>query len=297
MAARVLLIDSSREVHDLLAAYLRREGIEMHCAFDGLSGLHKAVELQPELIILDVALPQIDGYEVCELLGVQEQTCRTPIIFLTASSEIEQRVRGLTSGAFDYVAKPFNPRELVARVLVALRYGYLLRLENRQAMVDGLTGLWNRRYFEQRLQAELSAATRHERPLSCIMADIDHFKQINDSHGHTFGDQVIRMVAETFQHGCRIEDVVCRYGGEEFVILCPDVPADGTMVLADRLRAAVTVGKLTDPSVRVTCTFGVADLVSADASLVQAADAALYSGKRAGRNRVERAPSRPSAAA
>jgi len=297
MAARVLLIDASQEVHHLLAAYLRREGIEMHSAFDGMSGLHRAVELQPELIILDVSLPEIDGYEVCELLSVQEQTCRTPIIFLTASSEIDQRVRGLSFGALDYVAKPFNPRELVARVRVALRYGYLLRLETRQAMVDGLTGLWNRRYFEQRLAAELSSATRHNRPLSCIMADVDQFKEINDSHGHTFGDQVIRMVAETLQHGCRIEDVACRYGGDEFIILCPDVPADGAIVLAERLRGATSAGTLSDPSVRPTCTFGVADLTSAEGSLVQAADAALYAGKRAGRNRVERHAQLPSATA
>ena len=297
MATRVLLIDSSRDVHALLAAYLAREGIELHSAYDGMSGLNKAIELQPELIILDVSLPSIDGYEVCELLSVQEQTCRTPIIFLTASSETEQRVRGLAFGALDYVTKPFHPRELVARVRVALRYGYLLRLEARQAMVDGLTGLWNRRYFEQRLQAELAAAARHSRPLSCIMADIDHFKAINDTHGHTFGDQALRMVAETLQRGCRIEDVVCRYGGEEFVILCPDVLAAGAVVLAERLRVTISAGKLSDENVTVTCTFGVADVDCARPSLVQAADAALYSAKRAGRNRVHRAPYSPSAAA
>jgi len=287
MLRQVLVIDDARDAHDLVANSLRNDEIEVRSAFDGVTGLRMAIEHPPDLILLDVNLPDVDGWDLCELLGVQEATCRTPVIFLTASVDGGSLIRGLDHGAWDYICKPVDPAELRARVRTAIRYGYYLQAEAKRAMVDALTGLWNRRYFDQRLAAELAGCERHGSVLSCIIADIDHFKKLNDVHGHAAGDDVIRVVAGVLRSGCRGEDVASRYGGEEFAILCPDVSGVGAAVLAERLRAAVAAASLMIPGTHVTCSFGVADYAGAGADLVSAADAALYRAKRAGRNRVD----------
>ena len=289
LSPRILVIDAEQDAQELIGQWLRAEGMEVDFAAEGLAGLTKAVEIEPDLILLDVSLPEMDGYEVCELLVVQEQTCRTPILFVGPPGQAASRLRGFDCGALDYIAKPLDGAELLARVRVGLRCRYLLQSAARRALVDGLTGLWNRRYFDQRLEAELASAARHARPLSCVMLDIDQFKQLNDTHGHTLGDEGIRAVAKTLRQGCRKEDVPCRYGGDEFVILCPDVPAAGAMVMVERLREKMRAAKLSRPDVQLTCSFGVADLTAAGGSLIQAADQALYAAKRAGRNRIERA--------
>lgn len=287
MLRQVLVIDDARDAHDLVANALRDEGINVRSAFDGISGLRAAIEFPPDLILLDVTLPDVDGWELCELFSVQEATCRTPVIFLTAHTDGDSLMRGLDHGAWDYICKPVDPLELRARVRTAIRYGYYLRSESNRAMVDALSGLWNRRYFDERLAADLAGCQRHGRVLSCIMADIDYFKKLNDTYGHPAGDDVIRVVAEALRAGCRSEDSVCRYGGEEFAILCPDVDGVGAAVLAERLRGAIESAPLTIPNANVTCSFGVADSTVGAADLVARADAALYRAKRAGRNRVE----------
>jgi diguanylate cyclase (GGDEF)-like protein len=287
MLRHVLVIDDARDAHDLVANALRSDEIEVRSAYDGQTGLRMAIQEPPDLILLDVTLPDIDGWELCDLLGVQEATCRTPVIFLTASADGDSLTRGLEHGAWDYICKPVDPAELRARVRTAIRYGYYLQTEAKRAMVDALTGLWNRRYFDQRLSAELASCERHGRLLSCIIADIDHFKRLNDAHGHAAGDDVIRVVAEVLRAGCRGEDVISRYGGEEFAVLCPDVNGVGAAVLAERLRADVAIAPLMIPDARVTCSFGVADYSGGGADLVSRADAALYRAKRAGRNRVD----------
>jgi diguanylate cyclase (GGDEF)-like protein len=287
MLRQVLVIDDAPDAHALVANALREDDIEVRSAYDGASGLRMAIEHAPDLILLDVQLPDTDGWELCELLGVQEATCRTPVIFLTGTCDGSSLTRGLDHGAWDYICKPVDPQELRARVRTAIRYGYYLRSESNRAMIDGLTGLWNRRYFDQRLAAELASCQRHGRALSLIIADIDHFKRINDTYGHPSGDAVIRVVAEVFRAVCRSEDVACRYGGEEFAVLCPDVNGAGAAVLAERLRSAIARTQLAIAGERVTCSFGVCDCAAEPESLISRADAALYRAKRSGRDRVE----------
>lgn len=287
MKRRVLVIDDAHELHELIADALAHEDMDVQSAFDGMSGLRIAIEERPDLILLDINLPDIDGWEVCELLSVQEATSRTPVVFLTGACDGRSIRRGLDQGALDYICKPFDFDELRARVRRALRYGYYLQFEAKRAQIDPLTGLWNRRYFDQRLSAETSACQRHGRPLSCMMVDIDLFKKLNDKYGHPAGDDAIRAVAEVMRGACRREDVVCRYGGEEFAILCPDVKSAGAAVLAERLRLEIAAARLTVPGVHVTCSFGVADCAADSATLVPRADAALYRAKQSGRNRVE----------
>jgi diguanylate cyclase (GGDEF)-like protein len=245
--------------------------------------------LRPDLILLDVEMPHLNGYDACELLGVQAETANIPIIFLSASASPADRARGLNMGAADFMAKPFFGDELRARIRVSMKHKFLLEVEAKRATRDWLTGLWNRAHFEERLAIEAAAAMRHKHALSCIMLDIDHFKSVNDTHGHVFGDTVICAVAHAIQQAARREDGVFRYGGEEFAILCPCVPVEGATHLAERIR--VNVAQRTLPTaaepISVTISLGLADERNGiGGDLVRAADAALYLAKRSGRNRV-----------
>jgi diguanylate cyclase (GGDEF)-like protein len=288
VAQKVLLIDDCPSIHGLVRARLRDEPIELHSAFDGESGLAQAASLAPDLVLLDVEMPATNGFEVCRKLKDDPRTMHVPVIFLTGAASTQEKIRGLEMGAIDYVTKPFDPAELRARVRASLRTKYLMDLLSRKAMIDGLTGLFNRAYFDARLIAEMSLARRTHAPLSCIMVDVDRFKQINDLHGHPFGDEVLRGIGQILADHCRTEDTVCRYGGEEFVVLCPNSASAAAANMAERLRDAIEQNTWTKNglNVQVTCSFGVADLKEAPPALVDLADEALYRAKQGGRNQV-----------
>jgi two-component system cell cycle response regulator len=220
----------------------------------------------------------------------QLKTQDIPIIFLSGAASTKDRIRGLELGATDYVTKPFDPAELQARVRASLRTRELVELLSKKAMIDGLTGLWNRTYLDTHVTIELSSARRSNQPLSCIMADVDCLKSINDTYGHCFGDDVLRAIAAAFTRICRVEDIVCRYGGEEFTILLPNTPLHRAAELAERLRIAIESLPFfyRCVSVSVTCSFGVSNLrESIPPSILELADQALYHAKHSGRNRVE----------
>jgi len=287
MSDVVLLIDDTESLHPLVSTHLKRDGLEVVGARNGMEGIDLAKRVRPDVILLDVSMPDMDGFEVCELLSVQPETSNIPVMFLTASDDAADRVRGLSIGASDYIAKPFNGEELRARVRVSLRYKALLDMESRRAMRDGLTGLWNRKYLDQRLASESAASIRYSRPLSCVMFDLDHFKLLNDSFGHSVGDRAIQQFADILQASCRKEDIACRYGGEEFALLCPNVTATGAMVVAERIRRSMESRPIEIPGgvKSVNCSAGAADGFT-DQDLLKAADSALYHAKRSGRNRV-----------
>jgi len=289
LANKVLLIDDCPAIHGLVKARLRGEPIEIHCAFDGDTGIQAANTLAPDLILLDVQMPQMDGFEVCRRLKNDSRTMEISVIFLTGATSAEEKVKGLELGAVDYITKPFDPAELRARVRASLRTKYLIDLLARKAMVEGLTGLFNRTYFDSRLLAEMAHSSRTGNPVSCVMLDLDRFKHINDTYGHPFGDEILRGIAQILNDNCRTEDTICRYGGEEFVILCPNTPATGTALLAERIRNAIESFRFTHNGfdIHVTCSFGVADLKqAAPPGVVELADQALYRAKHEGRNRV-----------
>jgi diguanylate cyclase (GGDEF)-like protein len=292
MIQRVLIIDDSQNIHALVKARLANEPVELHGAFDGVSGLKLAGELLPDLILLDVDMPDPDGFEVCKQLKGLPATMSIPIVFLTGAGSTDEKIRGLELGAVDYITKPFDPAELRARVRAALRTKFLLDLLAKKAMIDGLTGLWNRTYFDQTMAAQLSLARRSGQAVSCILADLDHFKSVNDRFGHLTGDEALRIVAASFLTQCRIEDVVCRYGGEEFAVIVPNTPAEKASVLAERLRNAVQTLALKHRGrpVPITCSFGVADAICGADRIIEVADAALYQAKTQGRNRIALAP-------
>jgi two-component system cell cycle response regulator len=289
MPQKILIIDDSPAIHTLLHARLRDEPVALHSAHSGDEGLLMASALLPDLILLDVDMPDPNGFEVCRRLKGDPKLAATPIIFLTGAATTEQKIQGLELGAMDYITKPFEPAELRARVRGALRLKFLMDLLTQKAQIDALSGLWNRRYFDQRLEAEISLAKRSKRPLAILMLDLDHFKSINDRYGHPMGDEVLRRVGAQLASSVRVEDIVCRYGGEEFAIVAPNI-STGALQLAERLRSAIEKMSFSfgGHEVKVTVSIGVASCEdSLDPTLLHQADAALYRAKQNGRNRVE----------
>jgi diguanylate cyclase (GGDEF)-like protein len=298
MTQRVLIIDDSKQIHALIKSRLEGEGLELHSCFSAEQGITTAGQLLPDLVLIDMEMPQIDGFEICRRLKSQPATMTIPVVFLTGAGSPREKLEGLDVGAVDFVSKPFDPAELRARVRAALRTKYLLDLLHKKAMIDGLTGLWNRTYFDQTLAAQLSLSRRSGQPVSVAMADLDHFRSINDRFGHLTGDEALRVVAACMQATCRIEDVVCRFNGETFAVIVPNTPADRAAIMCERLRKKMGELKLTHRGmpVTLTCSFGIADMAtSGDAQIIAAAQAALKSAKQLGRNRAEIAGDAPPA--
>lgn len=288
MSQKVLIIDDSAAIHSLLRARLKDEPMVLHSASGPEQGLEMAVSIAPDLVLLDVEMPGMDGFAVFHRLQKIPEMQNTPVIFLTGAASTEQKIRGLELGAVDYITKPFDPAELRARVRGALRMKFMIDLLSQKAQIDALTGLWNRRFFDQRLEAEISLSRRSHRPLSVLVVDLDHFKAVNDRYGHPAGDEVLRTVGLVLGQSVRVEDVVCRYGGEEFAIIAPNIDS-GAEILAERLRQIVAAMRITlgGREARITASIGVAVAAEPDSSIVSTADEALYRAKKAGRNCVE----------
>jgi two-component system cell cycle response regulator len=293
----VLAIDDSADVHRLLDVRLRPEGLVLHHALGAEEGLAKARELRPDLILLDVDLPLVTGFEVCQKLKDDPTTSAIPIIFLTGAADIYTKVQAFDLGAVDYVLKPFEPAELRARVRAALRTKRFHDLLSARSHVDGLTGVWNRSYFNQRFGEEISASQRYGRTVSLVMVDLDHFKTLNDTYGHPFGDQVLQAVGDVLHTYLRTTDAPCRFGGEEFALILTETDEGGALITADRVRQHVAdlPFRPKDKHVQVTASLGVACSTLFEkktltaARLLSAADQALYRSKHEGRNRVSAA--------
>ena len=289
---RLLAIDDSDLVHRLLRARLKHERIELRAASCGEEGLELARVLKPELILLDIELQDLDGFEVLARLKADPETQEIAVIFVSASNETMDRVRGLDLGAVDFIGKPFDVGELKARVRSALRMQRLVRMLAQRAQIDGLTGLWNRAHFDQRLRNEVSESERYSRELSLVLCDVDHFKSINDQFGHPFGDEVLERVAAVLTEG-RVSDVACRYGGEEFGLILPQTTIAKAIETAERHRDRLAQLTWADrPGLRISASFGVADIGCIDIpptpeALIRAADESLYRAKASGRNCVD----------
>ena len=291
----VLAIDDSELIHRLLKTRLQGERLELHNATSSAEGLKKAVALNPDIILLDIAMDGMNGFELLEKLKEDPRTRNIAVIFISATSEAMDRVKGLDMGAIDFICKPFDAFELKARVRSALRTQHLVKMLEQKAQIDGLTGLWNRRYFDQRMIQEISEAKRYSRPLSLVLCDIDRFKRLNDQFGHPFGDFVLERVAQILSGG-RTSDIACRYGGEEFGLILSSTNIEQGHEVAERLRMAIESivwpGK---QDLVVTASFGICDTESVGEetnpeAMLETADSALYKAKQNGRNRVESAP-------
>ncbi|MHA7812479.1 MAG: diguanylate cyclase [Phycisphaerales bacterium] len=289
----VLLIDDSQFVHRLLDARLRSESIILRSAEDGKKGLQIARDEHPSLILLDLDMPIMDGFETLRELKEDASTKDIPVIVLSGMNSSQDKVAAFDLGAIDFVTKPFELTELRARVRSSLKMSVLLQMLAQKAHIDGLSGLFNRPYFDDKLRAEFDRTVRHGQALSIAMIDIDHFKSINDTYGHPAGDTVISGVANLIMRETRSFDISCRYGGEEFALIMPETDPHQAMLVCERVR--VGCEKLAwsrHPARNVTLSIGVVGvqdgggISTTPEGWVEAADKNLYQAKQSGRNRV-----------
>ncbi len=294
---KILIADDSIVSRHLLEATLRKWGYEVTVACDGAEAwdiLQR--DSAPALAILDWVMPELTGPEVCKKVRQQQgQEPYTYLLLLTSKSMKEDLIEGMDAGADDYIIKPFDQHELQVRLRAGTRIVKLQQELRRQAAHDPLTGVLSRSKAFEMFDRELQRSVRDNLPLSVLLVDLDHFKNVNDTYGHLAGDEVLREAARRLKDGVRSYDVLSRYGGEEFLILMPGCDEAAARTQAERLRAAICAGPISiasanDVAYMLTASFGVTisspmSLESPE-SLVRVADEALYAAKRRGRNRV-----------
>lgn len=293
VSGTILVIDDSPELLLSIGATLETT-YDVHVATSGEAGLKLAKELHPSLILLDIIMPGLNGFETCRRLRQNEDTRDIPVIFLTSKDNQDDAVRSFEVGGVDFITKPFSPVVLRARVDTHVRLKKQADTLNYLAIRDSLTGLFNRREFDDRFERECRACLRAHKPLSVMMIDIDYFKHYNDSYGHQKGDNCLQAVADTISKQLqRGRDLVARYGGEEFACLLPEADSDSARVVAEKIRAAVVAlaipHQMSQVSDTVTISIGIASTHNCEGrrqELLQQADASLYRAKNTGRNRV-----------
>ncbi len=304
-SARVLIVEDSRTQAEWLAQVLSREGYRVTICGEGRDAIRRVRTEPPDLVLLDMILPDMEGLEVLRIMKSRTDEQFIPVILLSVKADLDSRVTGLRIGADDFLAKPFADAEILARAAAMLRIKVLqdqLRSAKRQleklSVTDGLTGLFNRRHFEQRLHQEFQRAQRYSDPVSLIMLDLDHFKDVNDRYGHLLGDEVLRATAELLRASIREPDICFRYGGEEFAVILPKTHVQGALAVAERifreLQQKIHAVEVTETGaregIRVTSSIGVAFYPSKDVTspelLVKLADEALYRAKHEGRNTI-----------
>ena len=309
---RVLLVEDDLSTLALLDAMLQAAGHSVSLARNGVEAQRLAEERLPQLVITDWMMPEMDGITLCRRLRQSAATSNLHVIILTALENPDRLVEAFEAGADDYLVKPVTPKMFFARLRAAQR---VIRLQDelafdreqlqrfsqdltmandrlqQLALTDELTGLPNRRAAMERLEQEWSMTLRGNRPLACMMVDIDHFKSVNDTLGHPVGDRALKQIASTLRQAARTQDVVCRFGGEEFLVICPDTTAEAAYQCAERMRqhVAETVVGGVSPPLKLTISIGV-DAVTAGSvtldELLSCVDKRLYAAKLAGRNRT-----------
>ncbi len=297
----LLIVDDSAGLREEVRRLLGRVDFvsRFQEAENGIEGYKKVLAAPPDLILCDLVMPSVDGFKFLNLVRSRAEVRDIPIILLTGKTDVETKIRGLELGASDYVTKPFDGGELLARIKVQLKIKALqdaLRQSNERlqelSSIDPLTHLYNRRYFMGALASEFERTVRYDPPLAFVMVDIDHFKTLNDTYGHQAGDDVLRGMGELIRQQVRASDIPARYGGEEFCVLLPETPVEGAREFAQRLRLAVEARGFPAQGQHLRCTvsIGVASCpsprVSDEEDLIRLADEALYEAKSAGRNRV-----------
>jgi len=297
---RILAVDDSPIYRKLVDQSLSKDYYPLLFAKNGREALDVFAEHRPSIVITDWTMPDISGIELCQQIRRDFQEHYAYLILLTSHTNKEQVVEGLAAGADDYLTKPFHPGELVARVGVGRRMIELHRqveAKNRQleelALTDPLTGLPNRRAIGLWASRQISAAARHDFPFWVVMADLDHFKRVNDTYGHEAGDSVLKGFAEVLKTNTRQSNICGRLGGEEFLLILTHVDEEQARTAIERIRKRFEALEFSfaGGTTRVTASFGVAELHGSETpelcALLNRADVALYSAKNRGRNRIE----------
>lgn len=290
----ILVVDDARLNIQIMTDILS-EDYNIFSAGSGQEALDIAMSQSIDLILLDVIMPGMDGYEVCRRLKSDGQTKNIPIIFVSAMTEVKDETKGLEIGAIDYIFKPVNPAIVKIRVKNHLELKKYRDMLEKQSLIDGLTGISNRRHFDDVFEREWRRAWRSSESLALVFLDIDFFKKYNDCYGHLAGDDCLRRVGRALKDLIkRSGDVVARYGGEEFVVVLPATSLENAALVGEKVRENIeslkVEHKMSDVSEYVTVSVGVAAIIPKaniePASLLVVADNALYHAKRQGRNRV-----------
>lgn len=283
----VLIVDDAAENIQILAQCLKGS-YRLQIAKSGRQALSiVGGETTPDIILLDIEMPEMDGYEVCRQLKDGEQTKDIPVIFITARSEINEEEYGLSLGAVDYITKPISPAIVQARVKTHMTIKQQRDRLISMAMYDQLTGLYNRHYLFDMAERKISRAIRHHEDISVMILDIDFFKKINDTHGHAVGDSVLQAFAALLGEGFRKEDTAARVGGEEFVVIMDRCDLQQAKYRAEHLCEQIATTPMA--GLNVTCSIGVAQLLAIESdfhAVLNRADHALYMAKESGRNKV-----------
>ena len=295
---RILIIDDDPEVVDVIRKSIELYGYQSNFTYSALQALEVIETWQPHLIIIDVNMPQLSGIEAVKRLRTKQE--RFSIIMISGNNEPDEIIAGLDAGADDYIVKPFDPKELVARVRAQLRIkdlnDQLLRSNARlKEMVDtdDLTGLFNMRSLYSRLEYEIARGKRYNRTVCVVMLDIDHFKSVNDGHDHLFGSFVLSEVGKVIKSSTRNIDIAARYGGDEFLIVLTEIDREVVYTFCDRLRMKIEQTNFQngpdEMNLTVSVGFSITNPLNPDIDakqLVRVADWALYEAKKSGRNRV-----------
>ena len=289
-----LLIIDDEKANLRILTHILSPDYNIYTATNGAAGIKIAREYMPDLILLDILMPEMDGYQTLSEIKKNEETRTIPVIFITGLNSDEDEEKGLALDAADYITKPFNGNIIKLRVRNQIQMVNQLRTIEYMSMHDQLTKIPNRRSFDERLQMEWYRAKRERTAISILIADVDKFKNINDTYGHQQGDIVLQMIAKIFPKSLRRPaDFAARWGGEEFVILLPNTPLPGAMEVAELVRSNVEkieVPCADDFTLKVTISIGVNSQEPAQgsplANFISDADKALYAAKQGGRNRV-----------
>ena len=287
---KVLVVDDEVHMRELLKYHLAHNGYDVKLAGNGSEGIELVKQDKPDLIISDIMMPGVDGYEFCKQLREDKETRTIPFIFLTAKGQLPDKIQGLRIGADDYIVKPFDPQELMQMVKSR---SSRVEIYLEEANLDELTGIYNLRYLRGRFREELNKAVRMSRYLSVCFIDIDQFGRVNDRFGHPAGNEVLKKVVEIIRENIRFPDILARYGGEEFLVVMEDTSLDNAKNAMERVRQAVERADFNYQDkpldLKVTISIGISGFPksgSEDVDLIERADRALLKAKENGRNRV-----------
>jgi diguanylate cyclase (GGDEF)-like protein len=286
----ILIVDDTEANIKILQRALADVGYNISVAFNGQMALDLIPKVKPDLILLDVMMPGINGYEVCKRLKEDEELKNIPVIFITAKGETEDVVEGFDLGAVDFIMKPFKLNEVCARVHTHLTLSAALKKLIQDSETDPLTGLYNRRTFLKRIENEAVRFKRNQKPFSILFGDIDFFKKINDTYGHAAGDAILVNISNILNTEKREIDQVARWGGEEFLILLPETDITGAVQHGNKIRELISAKPFIyeEQEIQITMSFGVSkyDGDNTIDRTIDLADKRLYLAKESGRNKV-----------
>ncbi len=294
MKRKILVVDDNKLNIRILSDILEQEGYAVFSLTDGTAVMETVLSVQPDAILLDIIMPQIDGLDVCLALKTSDETKSIPVIMVTSVTEGDVLRKAFDIGAFDYIKKPFDQIEIIARLKSAIRFYDQQKQLETLAMRDGLTNLYNHRMIMELLETECYKSIQLQKSIAFMMFDIDNFKKINDTYGHKTGDFILQNMAVLLQDtASALTDLIGRYGGEEFCIVLPNQPLEKVLLLSDNLRKSIEMYDffVDNLHIHITTSIGIAYKESISNlcpnDIVITADKNLYKAKNNGRNRVE----------